>query len=92
MLCDFSHPSDMPRRRAVVIHVKVGCPYCHAAAKLLHDHDITFTEVQYDPSDKNYAERSKKLKALTGHNTFPQVFVNGNFIGGFTDLQDALRV
>ncbi len=70
----------------VVIHTKVGCPYCSSAIALLEEKVKRFREVTYDPQDSSYDSRKQRLIAQTKHQTFPQIFVNAKFIGGYTEL------
>jgi glutaredoxin 3 len=66
----------------VVIYSKVPCPYCVAAKKFFEGMGVPFTEI--DLTGK--FEEMAKLKQKTGHMTFPQIFINDKFIGGFDDL------
>ncbi|MFC1740950.1 glutaredoxin domain-containing protein [Nanoarchaeota archaeon] len=65
------------------IYTKVGCPYCTRAKQMLADKDVEFEEIVL--SD---AAEFEKLKQETNHMTVPQVFIDGEFIGGSDDLED----
>jgi glutathione-dependent peroxiredoxin len=66
----------------VAILTREGCGYCAKAKALLKELGHTFSEVKLDHSD-----RSRVVGAITGRGTVPQVFVNGQHIGGLEDLQ-----
>lgn len=68
----------------VVIYTKVPCPYCSAAKNYFSGKGIPVTEHNLTG---NFEEMAA-LKAKTGHMTFPQIFVNGIFIGGYDDLME----
>lgn len=71
---------------SVVVHAKVGCPYCTKAVDLLHRNGIKYREISYDPASPMYMQNAQKLMAQTGSRTFPQIFIDGKFIGGYTEL------
>ena len=66
----------------VAILTREGCGYCARAKKLLQDLGYSFAEVKLDHSD-----RSRIVGAITGRGTVPQVFVNGERIGGLEELE-----
>ena len=66
----------------VAILTRAGCGYCAKAKALLKKLGYAYSEVQLDHSD-----RSRVVGAITGRGTVPQVFVNGQLIGGLEDLE-----
>jgi glutaredoxin-like protein len=66
----------------VAILTREGCGYCAKAKKLLKDLGYQYSEVRLDHSD-----RSRVVGAITGRGTVPQVFINGEHIGGLEDLE-----
>lgn len=66
----------------VAILTREGCGYCVRAKKLLGDLGYDYAEVSL-----GNANRSRIVGAITGAGTVPQVFVNGQRIGGLEDLQ-----
>lgn len=58
------------------------CPYCIRAKNLLNEIGIAFEEINLDGKD----EELKKLREETGQRTVPQIFIDGEFIGGFSEL------
>jgi len=69
----------------IVIYSKTYCPYCDRAKNLLKSKGVSFEEHMID--DK--PEVMKQLMEKTGMRTVPQIFINDQLIGGFSDL-DAL--
>lgn len=66
----------------VAIFTREGCQYCAKAKALL-------TELGYDYAEIPLAHttRSKVVGAVAGKKTVPQVFVNGELIGGLEELE-----
>ncbi|MCH9741759.1 MAG: glutathione peroxidase [Proteobacteria bacterium] len=65
---------------AVVIS-RDGCPFCFKAKAMLEDNGIDFIELSLE------AIGLTALRALSGRETVPQVFINGKHIGGSDDLE-----
>lgn len=66
----------------VIIYTRDGCPYCTQAKNLLSAKGADFTE--YNAS-KDPAYR-QEMMTRSGQRTFPQVFVNGQHLGGCDDI------
>jgi len=66
----------------VAILTREGCGYCAKAKKLLKDLGYDYAEVSL-----GNANRSRIVGAITGKGTVPQVFLNGERIGGLEELQ-----
>ena len=69
----------------VTVFSREGCPYCARAKGLLHDAGIRFEELVLN---RDYTEAT--LRAVSGRSTVPQVFVNGDYIGGSEELEQYL--
>jgi peroxiredoxin (alkyl hydroperoxide reductase subunit C) len=65
---------------AVVIS-RDGCPFCYKAKAMLEDNGIEYIELSLE------AIGLTALRAMTGRETVPQVFLNGKHIGGSDDLE-----
>ena len=61
----------------VTVFSRDGCPYCVAAKQALRDAGIAFEELVLN---RDYTEQT--LRAVANAATVPQVFVNGERIGG----------
>lgn len=71
----------LPQR--VTVFSKPGCPHCARAHKLLHDKGLHFENILLGDNGLSYST----LQAVTGHGTTPQVYIDGNRIGGADDLE-----
>ena len=52
------------------------------AKDLLNRKGAQFEEINLDGKDNELVQ----LRERTGQRTIPQIFIDGNFVGGFTDL------
>ena len=66
----------------VAVFSRDGCPFCVRAKGMLNDARIEFEELVLN---RDYTDRT--LRAVTTNTTFPQVFINGNLIGGSDELE-----
>lgn len=66
----------------VTIYTKVYCPYCERALALLDKKGAHVTNIEAASNPEVRA----KMNALSGRNTFPQVFIGDQHIGGCDDL------
>jgi glutaredoxin-like protein len=66
----------------VTVFSREGCPYCTRAKGLLRDAGIQFEELILN---RDFSEST--IRAVSGMSTVPQVFVNGDYIGGSEDLE-----
>jgi len=70
-----------------VVWSKDACPFCVQAKALLESRGIEFEE-------RNVSEdwtKEQLLEAVPTARTLPQIFLDGQHIGGFTDLRAHLR-
>ena len=70
-----------------IVYSKNFCPYCDMAKKLLQEKQIQFKEINISESE-NPEQILTEIKALTSQRTFPQIVLEGQHIGGYTDLRD----
>lgn len=73
----------MQRQAPVVIFVIYGCPYCREAKKLLKSLQVPHKAINIG----NNARLMVDLAEKTGQATVPKVFVQGKFVGGYTELE-----
>jgi glutaredoxin-like protein len=66
----------------VTVFTRTGCPFCARAKGMLHDAGIDFDELVLN---RDY--RNQTLRAITGVDMVPQVFINGALIGGSDKLE-----
>ncbi len=69
--------------KTVEIYTSPYCGYCHAAKRLLTAKGVAFTEIDVmsDP-----AQRAEMTRRSNGGRTVPQIFIDGQPIGGSDDL------
>ena len=72
--------------QSVAIITKPGCPYCVRAKHLLNERGIRFEEIVLGKD-----ATSVSVKAISGNSTVPQVFFDGENIGGSDDLETYLN-
>ena len=70
----------------VTVFSRKGCSHCARAKHVLESADIAYEELVLN---KDFSDRT--LRAVAARNTFPQIFVNGEHIGGADDLENWLR-
>jgi glutaredoxin 3 len=66
----------------VKVYTTTFCAYCVRAKALLRKREIPFAEVDVTG---DHEQRAWLVKA-TGMRTVPQIFIDGNPIGGFEEL------
>lgn len=84
MLGYLNSEAQTPKR--VSLFTKPGCPHCARAKQALNDAGYEYEEITLAGQGLTY----RSLAAVTGAGTVPQVFVEGNLIGGADDLEDWL--
>lgn len=76
---------DVPAPQDVAVFTRSGCAYCAKAKGLLRDAGIEFEELRLN---RDYTDRT--LRAVADATSFPQIFINGERIGGADDLESWL--
>ena len=66
-----------------VVWSKYNCPYCDQAKALLTQRGIEFEERKIGDG----YTKEELLEAVPNARTVPQIFLNDQLIGGFTELQ-----
>jgi len=66
----------------VTVFTREGCPFCVRAKGMLHDAGIDFDELVLN---RDYGEVT--LRAVAGQSMVPQLFINGEHIGGSDELE-----
>jgi glutaredoxin 3 len=67
----------------VEIYTRAFCGYCARALALLRDKGVTFEEHDLTMGG---APRAAMMERTGGAATFPQIFIDGNHVGGCNDL------
>lgn len=58
------------------------CPYCVRAEEILQLKNVMYEYVLRDEQP----ELEKEIKKSYGHKTYPMIFVDGEFVGGCSEL------
>lgn len=66
------------------VYTTTYCPFCVQAKNLLNRKALAFNEIDVTNDDEM---RMKLVEMSGGRKTVPQIFINGQCVGGFTDLQ-----
>lgn len=66
----------------VTVYSADWCPYCDAAKRLLGQRGIPFEEINVD----RIPGFRQKLVEMTGQRTVPQIIIDEQPVGGFTEL------
>jgi len=69
-----------------IVWSKYHCPYCDQAKALLTQKGIPFEERKIGDG----YSKEELLEAVPGARTLPQIFLDDELIGGFTDLRARL--
>ncbi len=80
MLAHINPAANKPS--AVSIITRPGCPFCVQAKKILSDNKMAYDEITLGT---HAATRS--VRAITGQETVPQVFIDGEHVGGVEALE-----
>jgi glutaredoxin 3 len=67
----------------VTIYTTRICPYCIAAKRLLSAREIAYDEVDVTGDE---AKRAWLVEVTGGRKTVPQIFIRGQAIGGYDEL------
>lgn len=68
----------------IVVWAKSNCPYCKKAKKLLNSSKRKYAIFYVDLSP--YMNIYDRILKET-HKTYPQIYINNQLIGGFSELQ-----
>ena len=70
----------------VMVYSKSSCPFCVRTKALLQEKGAEFKVVELDQLG-NGAQIQAALQAKTGQRTVPNIHINGEFVGGNSELQ-----
>jgi len=68
---------------AVTMYTRTYCPYCMRAKALLQDKGVPFEEINLDEQPERRAEMIERAQ---GRHTVPQIFIDGEGVGGCDDV------
>jgi len=67
----------------VEMYTKFMCPFCIRAKSLLDSKGVDIIDI---PAARDAEKRREMNKRANGGNTFPQIFIDGQHVGGCDDL------
>jgi glutaredoxin 3 len=70
-----------------IVWSKYNCPYCDQAKALLTQRGIKYEERKIGDG----YSREDLLEAVPNARTVPQIFINNQLIGGFTELRQHIE-
>ena len=83
MLAHVAPSAEKPKD--VTVFTREGCEFCVRAKGMLREAGIDFEELVLN---RDYTEAT--LRAVSGRSTVPEIFVDGEFIGGTEELEHYL--
>jgi thioredoxin reductase (NADPH) len=69
----------------IEIYTKEDCPFCHKAKELLRQKGQKFIEIDVEGEPEKLREM---LERSRGRKTVPEIFIDGELIGGFDELRE----
>lgn len=76
---------EAKEREFYTLFTREGCPHCSRAKSLLKENERQYEEIVLG-RDVTY----RSIRAVSGGSTVPQIFVNGEHVGGADDLEKRL--
>lgn len=67
----------------VMMYTRTQCSFCDRAKQLLDAIGVTYQEINLDDNKERVTEMIQKSE---GRRSVPQIFINGQSVGGFDDL------
>ncbi len=71
----------------ITIYTSTACPYCIKAKKLFKMLNLDYEEINSDENFDEMCENLSKQYNRPGISTVPQIIINGNYVGGYDDLE-----
>lgn len=66
----------------IVMYATSWCPYCQRARHLFEDRQLKIEEIDIEANPT----RREEMRARSGRNTVPQIFIGATHVGGCDDL------
>ena len=80
--------TETPQKNVAIVWSNTNCSFCEQAKNLL-----TLKGYEYEERNLSSGNWSKEqlLEVAPNARTVPQIFIDGNHIGGFTELRQYLQ-
>ena len=79
----FKQETSYAEKKTVDIYILPNCPWSSRAVRMLRTLQISH-QIKVIESESEF----KELNKISNYSTFPQIFINGEFIGGYTELAE----
>lgn len=82
-----TYRKELIMTNSTIIYTKNHCPYCDMAKQLLAEKGVKYSEINIShaaAADDVLAQ----IRKITDRKTFPQIVLEGEYVGGYTDLRD----
>lgn len=76
----------MMQKDTIEIYTTDHCPFCHKALEFFGQHNLQFTRHRIDDNDAQMRKWLAEKYHINGEVTVPQIIVNNERIGGYTDM------
>ena len=80
-IINISNKNSIKKKSRVAAYVLKNCPWSKRSIRLLNSLSIPYESFLIE-NDKDF----QKVNSLSNHNTFPQIFLDGKFFGGYDEL------
>jgi glutaredoxin 3 len=67
----------------VELYTTMWCPYCSRARRLLHEKCVAFVDIDIEAEPER---RVEMIRRSGGRSSVPQIFIDGEHIGGSDEL------
>ncbi len=74
---------NISHNKQVEIYVIPDCPWSARAIRMLRTLQLAH-EIKFVRNDNEY----RSLNKITNYTSFPQIFIDGDFIGGYSELAE----
>jgi len=75
----------IPSTTGFTVYTKTDCKYCGMVKELLEEEEAQYVQCDQYLDAKEAFLAFIESKGGKGHKSFPMVFYNGTFVGGFTE-------
>ena len=86
-IINISNNDLITNQSRVVVYILKDCPWSKRAIRLLNSLSIPH-EVTLIDNDASF----QKIMTISKHNTFPQIFLDNEFFGGYEELSEQLKL
>ena len=77
----------------ITIYTKLNCTYCTQAKALLESHNLPYSAISLSETEsgEGFISRDALLQLFPNARTLPQIVIDGETLGGFTELKTFLQ-